>query len=328
MMQLHPSTQKYGENAGHCFRMFKPFSRNQAETRPLSTDRNAMNATQITEPSMTPEMWAITIATHAETPSFSAKVDALYAMTENLIHDVEKKYKTKIRKCWGKEASVMDTESINDRIRLLHHFKPHEDGPVIVMYRDTLNILKTLQNGLTDSITRNGSTKHTDDIKQNISCFLQKEKYDGRDLDQVISRILTLQIHAWHLHSKLKSSQPNISKQTSINRASAGGKARNRDGHILMQMVGSHLKQLRQQSPKKTFVNIEALYSKELPELHTIMDRYKDEQKNNEAGKSPTAYRSLKAENMLKTMISWAEEDDEFYTDIKALVPSHERERT
>lgn len=95
-----------------------------------------------------------------------------------------------------------------------------------------------------------------------------------------------------------------------------------------MQMVGSHLKQLRQQSPKKTFVNIEALYSKELPEIHKIMDRYKDEQKNNETGKSPTAYRYLKAENMLKTMISWAEEDDEFYTDLKALVPSHEREST
>ena len=102
-MQLHPSTQKYGENAGHCFRMFKPFSRNQAETRPLSTDRNAMNATQITEPSMTPEMWAITIATHAETPSFSAKVDALYAMTENLIHDVEKSTRPKSESAGAKK---------------------------------------------------------------------------------------------------------------------------------------------------------------------------------------------------------------------------------
>lgn len=275
-----------------------------------------------TKPSAIPpefdhELLTKALATGTNPNSFSSKIISVYELTVYAIKRTERKYEKIIKKAWGTEKSVMESEYLDTRIQKHSQFQTTPKNAITEHY---INILKNLNHlkKLTWLEQNSQVRQTTPTLKNAIDFYLKKESYSHRELTASIPIFFALQYHSWELENYLNGRLSLVSKETRTKRASIGGKASNEGRAHLIEDMRKTLASIKIEEKYKS---IENLFGEQYESIHQTLEKH-EKMKSSTDGKSP--YKIPDAANLPGTFRVWAIENEEFKKEIDRLIQKND----
>lgn len=264
---------------------------------------------------------AIAFALNGNPSSLSGKLRAIYEASAALITRSEQEHQVAIKRAWGRDAAVLESHSLEQRVVRRKSFKNDTKSGVLSEYEATLVCLGEIMEAFRVLNVLKHSVPEFTSLEQEMHGFWSgRSSVSVKELDELVPFFLSLQLHCWHLYDYL--GRPGLTFKARQERARAGGAASNTGEEILRERMLGYLSHLPSEKPWKS---LSEFFDGHRGPLDMILVRFHSAPPMIDDGNRASAGVNLTTDGLLRKLGEWAEKSPEFLKELQRLVPNYRR---